>query len=506
MAREISTQPLQVADVSGWDEESDVVVVGFGHAGAAAGLGALEHTTDVLILERGGGSEGTCGGVVYLGGGTPMQQAMGWEDSAEAMATFLRAALGPGVDEEKLQAYCQGSVDHYHWLVVNGVAYPPGPDEPGSLWTIPAEDGYIDVAAAQYAGGGLSWTGGEQAYPFDELTPPVPRGHLMRDPDEDPNTLFEGAVLRRLTRTLESTTARMLFNMGVERLVVQENGSIAGVEARSFGERVLVRARRGVVLTTGGFIYNDSMLATHNPALLAAGKLGHGGQDGLGIRMAQALGAEVMHMDASDLTLLMFPPISFARGVLFNRRGQRYINEDSYFGRTGAETLRQPNADAFLLVDHQIYIESAWRRPAYAADTLAELEKEIGLPRGALENTVAYYNEHAETGADPLFHKRPEFVQPLAPPYAVLDLCNATSERYLTVQLPVPGALFGFTLGGLRTNVDSAVLNGDGQTVAGLFAAGRASAGLAVGGYCSGISLGDCTFFGRRAGQSAARR
>lgn len=134
------------------------------------------------------------------------------------------------------------------------------------------------------------------------------------------------------------------------------------------------------------------------------------------------------------------------------------------------------------------------------------METEIGLPRGALANTVAYYNQHAATGDDPLFHKRPEFVQPLSPPYAVLDLCNATSERYLTVELPVPGALFGFTLGGLRTNVDSAVLDVNAEPVPGLFAAGRASAGLAVGGYCIGISLGDCTFFGRRAGQSAAQR
>ena len=56
------------------------------------------------------------------------------------------------------------------------------------------------------------------------------------------------------------------------------------------------------------------------------------------------------------------PPISFARGILVNRRGQRYINEDGYYGRTGSETLRQPNADAFLLVDDEIYVESAMRR------------------------------------------------------------------------------------------------------------------------------------------------
>jgi 3-oxo-5alpha-steroid 4-dehydrogenase len=202
----------------------------------------------------------------------------------------------------------------------------------------------------------------------------------------------------------------------------------------------------------------------------------------------------------------MFPPISFARGILVNRRGQRYINEDGYYGRTGAETLRQPNADAFLLLDEEIYVESAMRRPAYASESLTELEQEIGLPSGSLSNTVAYYNEHAAQGDDPLFHKRAEFLKPIKPPYAVIDLCNATSDRYLTVQLPVAGCLFTFTLGGLRTSATGAVLDVGGEPVPGLFAAGRASAGLAVGGYCSGISLGDCTFFGRRAGRAAGSR
>jgi 3-oxo-5alpha-steroid 4-dehydrogenase len=506
MAGDTTTRPLPLAEVPGWDHEADVVVVGFGHAGAAAALGALEHVEDVLILERGGSSEGTCGGVIYLGGGTPMQQAMGFEDTPEAMATFLREALGPGVDEDKLHAYCWGSVDHYHWLVANGVPYPAGPDEEASAFTYVPEDGYAEVGAAQYAGGGLTYTGGERSYPFDEITPAVPRGHLMRDPNEDPYALFDGAILRRLAATIEASTARRLYNMGVRRLVVDEQGATVGVEAREFGERVLIRARKGVVLTTGGFVYNDEMLRMHNPALLAASKLGHGGQDGLGIQMAQAAGGDVMHMDSADVTLFMFPPISFARGVLFNRRGQRYINEDTYYGRTGGETLRQPNADAFLLLDEEIYVESAMRRPAYAADSLTELEHEIGLPPGSLAHTVAYYNEHAANGDDPLFHKRPEFLKPLRPPYAVIDLCNATSDRYLTVQLPVAGALFGFTLGGLRTDVDGAVLDVDGVVRPGLFAAGRAAAGLAVGGYCSGISLGDCTFFGRRAGKAAAQR
>ncbi len=69
---------------------------------------------------------------------------MGFGDSPAAMETFLRAALGPGVDEEKLHAYCWESVDHYEWLVANDVPYPTGPDEPGSVFGYVPEDGYAE--------------------------------------------------------------------------------------------------------------------------------------------------------------------------------------------------------------------------------------------------------------------------------------------------------------------------------------------------------------------------
>jgi 3-oxo-5alpha-steroid 4-dehydrogenase len=371
----------------------------------------------------------------------------------------------------------------------------------------PGEDGLIDCGAQEYAGGGLLWTGGESAYPFDELVPPVPRGHILRDPDEDQDLLFEGAVLRRLISTIEGTGARVLCNMGVERLVIDAAGVVVGVEARTFGERVLVRARRGVVLTTGGFICNDEMLAQHNLALLQVGKLGYGAQDGLGIKMSQSLGADAIHMDTSDLTLIMYPPLSFQRGILVNALGQRYINEDTYFGRIGAETLKQPDQAAFLLLDENIFVESSWRRPKWVSDSLTELEGEIGLPAGSLETTVAYYNKYAESGEDPMFHKRPKWLQPLQPSYAVIDLRNdASIHDDNPFSVGVAYALGGFTLGGLRTSADSEVLDVNSKVIPGLFAAGRVTSGLAVNGYCSGISLGDGTFFGRRAGLTAAKR
>jgi 3-oxo-5alpha-steroid 4-dehydrogenase len=491
MPEPLSTSPRKAAEVPSWDLEADVVIVGFSMAGASAALGALEVTDDVLALERGGGPEGTCGGIVYLGGGTPMQKAMGFDDTADEMYDFLLAALGPGVDEEKLRVYCDESLLHFDWLTGNGVPLMTGPDEPGSMLASPEDDGFINVGGQEYAGGGLVWTGGEQAHPFSDRVRPAPRGHIPRDPDSDED-LFEGAVLKCLVRAAEEKGVRTEYNLGVQRLVVDEQGAVVGVEGRRFGDVLRVRARRGVVLTTGGFIYNDSMLAKHSPAMLAVSKLGHGGQDGLGIQMAQATGADAIHMDTADITLVLTPPMSYARGILFNALGRRFINEDTYYGRLGAEAAYRQDAIAYLLLDESTFLDSGWRRPTWTGDSVAELETEMGLPTGALAGTVAYYNEHAARGADPLFHKGPRWLQPLVPPYAVIDLRQQSFP------------MSAFTMGGLRTAVGGEVLRPDSSPIAGLYAAGRATSALAVSGYCSGISLGDCSFFGRRAGQSAA--
>jgi 3-oxo-5alpha-steroid 4-dehydrogenase len=486
-----STRPLRDTQVASWDLDADVVIVGFSISGAAAALGALEVTSDVLALERGGGPEGTCGGIVYLGGGTPMQKAMGFEDTTEEMYQFLLDALGPGVDEQKLRVYCDESLLHYDWLVQRGVPLITGPDEEGSVLASPEDDGFINVGGQEYAGGGLVWTGGEQAWPFSSVVRPAPRGHIPRDPNSEED-LFEGAVLKCLVRAAEQAGVRTEYNIAVQRLVLDDGGTVVGVEGRRYGETIHVRARRGVVVTSGGFIYNDEMLARYSPAMLAVSKLGHGGQDGLGIQMAQAAGADAIHLDTADITLVLTPPMSYARGILVNARGQRFINEDTYYGRLGAEAAFRQGTIAYLLLDESTFLDTGWRQPSWASESLAELESEMGLPAGGLQQTVAYYNRHAERGEDPLFHKGRRWLQPLLPPYAVVDLRQQAFP------------MSAFTMGGLRTSAAGQVFMPDGSAITGLYAAGRATSGLAVSGYCSGISLGDCTFFGRRAGQSAA--
>ena len=103
------------------------------------------------------------------------------------------------------------------------------------------------------------------------------------------------------------------------------------------------------------------------------------------------------------------------------------------------------------------------------------------------------FNRHAARGEDPLFGKREPYLKPLlTPPFGAID-CTTENARYAV-----------FTLGGLATDVDGRVLDPEGRIIPGLYGAGRSTSGLAVGGYSSGLSLGDGLFFGRRAGRTAA--
>jgi 3-oxo-5alpha-steroid 4-dehydrogenase len=209
--------------------------------------------------------------------------------------------------------------------------------------------------------------------------------------------------------------------------------------------------------------------------------------------MAQAIGASVRNMYAGEVSLPITPPRSLIQGILINGQGQRFINEDTYMGRVGQSSLYQQGGEVFLILDETSY-EPNWMglTATWVCETPGELEAEIGLPAGSLESTVALYNRHAVSGEDPLFHKGRQWVRPLVPPLGAVDLRIG----------PAPYA--PFTLGGLETTVEGAVLDLTGRPIPGLFAAGRTTSGVCSFGYASGMSIGDSTMFGRFAGASAA--
>ena len=474
---------LEVSEVR-FDETVDVVVVGQGAAGAAAVIAARQNEADVLGLERGaapGGTSALSGGLLYLGGGTALQTACGFDDSPENMAAFLRAALGPGIEDDRVDAYCSGSPEHFEWLSGLGVPFRAAfCDEPNRE---SADDA------------GLLFSGGEDSYPFDEIATPVPRGHKPRYVDS-----AGGFLMGCLGGAVASSGASVVVDARAEALIV-DAGTVVGALVRADDSSRAVRARGGVILATGGFIHNEAMVAEYCPTAHdpdSAWRIGTPNDDGSGIRMGVAVGAAVARLDAFECALPLGPPHRLARGILVNGLGERFINEDTYTGRIGLCALRDHDGIVYMITDDVIHEPNViGLRIGFAATTPEELANDLGLPPHTLARTVREYNDAAARGEDPTLHKREPFLQPIgAPPASGIGAIDLRVDH---------GAIYAtFTLGGLVTDSDGAVLDIAGRRVPGLYAVGRTAASLAAHHYVSGISLGDGTFFGRRAGRHAA--
>ena len=467
-------------EIARWDDEADVVIAGLGCAGACAALEARAAGADVLVLERetlGGGTSALSGGLLYLGGGTPVQKQCGFEDSPDQMFAYLMTACGPGADESKVRIFSERSVEHFHWLVARGVPfkpsfYPEGGTEP------PTDDGLI-------------FSGSEAAHPYAALARPAPRGH---HPQKE--GAAGGFLMQKLLAATAASGARQVPGARCISLVLAGDGRVVGAVAQTLAGERAVRARRGLVLATGGFIQDDAMLARHAPWLLRCKvRIGCAGDDGSGIRLGLAAGGEAIRLDAASISLPFYPPKRLKQGLLVNRQGQRFINEDAYYGRAGEFALLRHEGQAWLIVDDAIHARPMGGMKLRAVgETVEELESELGFTPGTLQATVALYNRYAAERRDPVLHKAPEHVSALVnPPYGAFD-CTVEHAIYAA-----------FTLGGLRTRPGGAVLTPSGEEIPGLFAAGRATSGVCAQGYSSGLSLADASFFGRLAGQSAAR-
>ena len=271
--------PLKLDDASAlsWDRETDVLVAGAGAAGIAAALQAREAGAAVLIVDRFdlGGATARSGGVVYAGGGTPQQRAAGFDDTPEAMFNYLSREVGDAVSPDTLRRFCQDSRELLQWLESLGAAYHSTPKPPKTSY--PKNGVY------------LYYSGNEGLAGFKEYAKPAPRGHRTVDKGLSGSRLY--AVLRA---AVERASVPVLGQSAVRRLIQDAQGHVIGVElaqlpagssaARRFrtltrraeflhnvmpgwadrlraramrieqqhARTVHVRARRGVVLATGG--------------------------------------------------------------------------------------------------------------------------------------------------------------------------------------------------------------------------------------------------------------
>jgi 3-oxo-5alpha-steroid 4-dehydrogenase len=462
-------------------DQVDVLVVGFGIAGGCAAVEAAAAGASVLIMERAavaGGTSAMAGGHFYLGGGTVVQRATGYQDSADEMYAYLMAVT-PEPEPAKIRAYADGSPEHCDWLESLGFQF--------------ERSYYPDKAVIQPGTQGLMYTGNEKVWPFRELAVPAPRGHKVPVPGD---TQGARLVVDLLVRRAAELGVGVRYETGVTGLII-EDARVTGVRWRSFGDTGIVLAR-SVILAAGGFVMNAEMVARHVPQLAEKPfVLGTTYDDGLAIQLGLSAGGQSLHMDQAFITAPCYPPASLLTGIIVNRDGQRFVAEDSYHSRTSGFVLEQPGSAAFLIVDsaHLEFPELPLVPFIDGWDSVEEMEAGLGIPAGRLVATLARYNSDAAAGEDSEFRKHPDWLAPQDHgPWGAFDL-TLGKAMYA-----------GFTLGGLRCTVDGQVQRADGSVVAGLYAAGACASNIAQDGkgYSSGTQLGEGSFFGRRAGRHAA--
>ena len=473
---------IESSEIDSWDEETDVVIAGLGVAGACAAIEAREAGAAVRIFERASGPGGTtanAAGHVYLGGGTRVQKAVGVEDTAEDMYTYLLMNT-PEPEEEKIRLYCDESVSHFDWLVSHGVPF--------------NDTMFKGKHVMQMTDECLIWSGNEEAWPFREKAKPAPRGHKVAKEGEGGGMMMVEKLVEHL-RGLGG--AEIDFDTTVQQLV-REDGRIVGVVARHLDQVKRVRARRGVILATGHFTQNTDLLAKHTPRLMEEGIIRQytPSDDGSGHQLGEAAGGVLLHMGGVLITSPFYPPEQLLKGIIVNREGRRFVAEDSYHSRTSIFATQQPGGEAWIIVDEKVFARPIFGHEVVDAwETPAEMERDLGMPEGSLQKTLADYNASAARGEDPEFHKGKKWLVPLdTPPYAAIQFSRGKCPY------------MGFTLGGLKVSIDGEVLDASGATVAGLYAIGACASNIAQdgAGYSSGTCIGESTFFGRRAGRHAA--
>jgi 3-oxo-5alpha-steroid 4-dehydrogenase len=525
-----------------WDIEADVVVVGFGAAGACAALEASAAGCSVVVLDRfaGGGATALSGGVVYAGGGTPHQRAAGVTDSPAAMFGYLRTEVGDVVPAETLREFCDGSAAMLAWLESHGVPFE------GSL--CPDKTSYPTNRHYLY------YSGSETS--ARDAAPPAPRGHRTFGRGTSGGLLFArlaDAVRRAGVQVVEQTAAVRL---------ITGDGRVTGVECRTlhgapwwartahralhrlarkpylympkagrvmhrpvswlerrYGRPLLARAGRGVVIAAGGFGANKEMLRAYAPSARGGLPLATPGDDGSGVLLGTGAGGAAALLDRVSVWRFLSPPPALLRGVLVDADGKRICDESRYGAALGDEIVRH-GGRAWLLADRatiaaarrQVRSSTLWFQRLQAwhlltfgrvsADSVPGVAARAGVDPDGLTATVAAYNTvagnagPADGSADPA-GKPADLVGPQdQPPYSLIDVSVRPRLMY-----PAPV----LTLGGLVVDPGTGqVLRADGSAVPGLYAAGRSAVGLCSRSYVSGLSIADCVFSGRRAGRHAA--
>ncbi len=488
--------------------DADVVVVGAGGAGMTAAITAAAEGKTVVILESqsmvGGNSVRATGGM--NAGKTVYQDENEFGESAGVEKTLKTAAekyadnetitaLAKTVSEQwaAYQANPTGYFDSVELMELDTMIGGKGINDPELVETLCANSAdaidWLDEHGITLHN--VSSFGGAS----------VKRIH--RPVNAEGKTVSVGSyMIPLLQENCEKAGVKMMLDTTATEILTDANGAAVGVKATgASGETVTVNAK-AVVLASGGFGANLDMVVKYKPELKGFMTTNAPGIQGQGIEMAQAIGAATVDMDQiqihptveANTAALITEGLRGDGAILINEEGQRFIDEVGTRDVVSAAEIAQTGSYSWLVVDQamadassviQGYIKKGY---TVTGSTYEELGKAMGVDAAAFAETMEKWNGYVEAKNDPDFG-RTSFANPLntAPYYAV----KVTAGVH-------------HTMGGLKINANTEVLNEKGEVIPGLFAAGEVTGGVHGANRLGGNAVADFTVFGRIAGAAAS--
>ena len=488
--------------------EADVVVVGAGGAGMTAAITAAGEGKSVVILESqsmvGGNSVRATGGM--NAGKTVYQDENEFGESAGVEKTLKTAAekyadnetitaLAKTVSEQwaAYQANPTGYFDSVELMELDTMIGGKGINDPELVETLCANSAdaidWLDEHGITLHN--VSSFGGAS----------VKRIH--RPVNAEGKTVSVGSyMIPLLQENCEKAGVKMMLDTTATEILTDANGAAVGVKATgASGETVTVNAK-AVVLASGGFGANLDMVVKYKPELKGFMTTNAPGIQGQGIEMAQAIGAATVDMDQiqihptveANTAALITEGLRGDGAILINEEGQRFIDEVGTRDVVSAAEIAQTGSYSWLVVDQAMVDASSviqgYIKKGYTVTgaTYEELGEAMGVDAAAFAETMEKWNGYVEAKNDPDFG-RTSFANPLntAPYYAV----KVTAGVH-------------HTMGGLKINANTEVLNEKGEVIPGLFAAGEVTGGVHGANRLGGNAVADFTVFGRIAGAAAS--
>ena len=463
-----------------WDEETEVLIIGFGGAGAVAAITAHDAGARVLIvekMEKGGGNTN-----LSIGGFLSFKDFAGGLQYLESLCSRVFRI----VDPEMVRVYAEECMQNRGWFESRG------------------------ARTHVYGGAAFPQLPGAESIEKRMVT--------------GTNSVEENSLWKFLRSQVEGRQIPIWYSSPAKELFTDANGAVIGAGVRKGGKDLAVKAGRAVILTCGGFEYDDWLKANSLKGYPYY-SLGSPGNTGDGVRMAQRVGADLWHMAGVscpvgfkapefEAAFIVKPPSN--RYLFVDQTGKRFVSETDIHAYNflvdifDPHTLTFPRIPCFLVFDQTARETGAMGVPALgynrgryswskdngveinrgwidSGGTLRDLAGKIGVNAAALENTVREYNLGCEKGEDVLGRSKDKLVALGPGPYYAMKLWPCLLN----------------TQGGPRRNVKGQVLYPDGTPICRLYSAGELGSlfGLL---YQGAGNLGECLAFGRIAGREAA--